>query len=341
MIGIYGARRIGKTSLLQHMNRPEFDSRIATVFIDTQEMLPAIHNDSGFYSYLEEKLLCETSGVSGDRSAGSPGAVRAALERARSTAHPKRIVLLIDELENLQYKFDTNTLSRDIPIFLASLLEGQAPLSFVISGSNQEQLVSDTWRVLNPKITFRRIGILGLRDATRLVVEPMNENGVSLDDRLVSATLRNSGRHPYYTQLICRMLVDELNQERRYVLQPAHLERALSLVLDSPPAPLTYVWKSFKNPMLRLACSAFAFALESPDEAISTEIALQKAPIEAVKLVQDRVALQVAVDQLEQEEWLEVDRRGRYKFRIDLFRTWLRRYHSIWQTTSELVSEGL
>ena len=56
MIGIYGPRRIGKSSLLRFIESSGFDPRFATVFVDTQEMVPRIKDDSGFYSFLEDAL---------------------------------------------------------------------------------------------------------------------------------------------------------------------------------------------------------------------------------------------------------------------------------------------
>ena len=70
MVGIYGPRRIGKASLLQHVSRNEFDSRLYPVFVDTQDMIPAIVNDAKFYDYLQDRLIHALAESGARRRAG-------------------------------------------------------------------------------------------------------------------------------------------------------------------------------------------------------------------------------------------------------------------------------
>ena len=112
------------------------------------------------------------------------------MQYARHELHPKRLVILIDELENLEIKFANKQLSEEIPLYLASLLEGKGQQSFVISGSDQERLKSDKWGRLTPKVTARRIGMLSYDEANRLITTPLNKLGVFIDGKIANSVLR-------------------------------------------------------------------------------------------------------------------------------------------------------
>jgi hypothetical protein len=341
MIGLFGQRRIGKTSLLHHIHKRDFGFKLRSVFIDTQEMLPEIADDASFYKFVGRKLQEEIGPTTGDHNPASAIDLNRLLGRVREIIRPKKLVFLIDELENLQYKFENGNLSQDIPLFLASLLEGFEPVAFVVSGSDQVELESADWRVLNPKLIIRRIGMLAPKDAKLLVTNPLRQLGISIDESVRKNLLRMSGCHPYYTQLLCRILVDELNQRQQYVIKPDYLEQTLAVVLDSPPPPLTYVWNSFESSMLSVACAAYAFALPDENDYLAPEDVLRRLPKEPARQIHDGVAFRTAVEQLFKQDWLEVNQRGGYRFRVDLFRLWTKRYHSVWQVSEELEKKAI
>ena len=134
--------------------------------------------------------------------------------------------------------------------------------------------------------------------------------------------------------------MDELNQRQKYIITAEDIQRVFSVILDSPPAPLSYEWKAFKSWGLRAACSALALALESEHEMLTPDKAIAKLPSNIppalASLARDRVEFRRALEQLRGEEWLEVSSRGMYRFRMDLFRCWLRRYHTVWTVDADV-----
>src|SRR5262249_31592695 len=75
MLGLFGARRIGKTSLLHHIHASSSQptAKLFTVFIDTQEMLPDIVGDASFYRFLGTKITQSTNDRSLNGQTGSAG----------------------------------------------------------------------------------------------------------------------------------------------------------------------------------------------------------------------------------------------------------------------------
>jgi hypothetical protein len=302
-------------------------------------MLPEIASDSSFYQFVQKKIIEQLGLEAENPKAGSAAALLNTLREARIKVKPNKLVLLFDELENLEYKFSAGSLTHDIVLFLAGLLEGKEPLSFVVSGSDQQHLDSKHWRLLSPKITARRIGMLSNREATLLVVKPLQQLQIVIGESICRSILRLSGCHPYYTQLVCRLVVDELNESKEYIVTPEHVNKALSVLLESPPAPLTYVWKSFDAPIVRAACSGYAFTLKDENDFAIPDKVVASLPPQALPMVHDKVKFRSALERLVSEEWLETNSRGAYRFRMDLCRLWTKRYHSVWQMTEELVQK--
>jgi hypothetical protein len=246
---------------------------------------------------------------------------------------------LFDEIENLEYKFTRGTLSPDVLLFLASLLDGDTPVSFVATGSDQfDGLRGSHWSVLLPKTLPRRIGLFSQEDALRLITEPVRDY-VLYDEGVPDSIVRITAGHPYYTQVICQTVVDSLNLKREFAFDQKGLVEVIEDVLNNPPPPLSHVWESL-GPSEKVAASALAFALSDNKAFLSPAEVLDATPIELRSEIVDRPALRTSWNHLMRDDWVEAGGDS-YRFRIDLFRLWLLREHSVWQVADEIQRSSL
>ena len=238
IIGLFGPRRIGKTSLLHQIKQGHASQAVLPILLDTQQFVPGIASDSDFYAaiskYLRFRLI--DSQIPGPQleTPPTPDGVNTLLRLLRSVDPNKRPVLLFDEFENLDYKFEVGLLTEDVLLFLGALVEGPFPLTLVVTGSNQESLKSRHWQQLGPKISARRISLLGKRETKALITEPLSKVNLLLESELIPRLLRLGGCHPYYTQLACQVLVDTVNQHQRSVAGINELHGAKKILCRRP-----------------------------------------------------------------------------------------------------------
>jgi HAMP domain-containing protein len=341
MIVLFGPRRIGKTSLLHQIASGHASARVLPFFFDTQQILPEALQDADFYHVLTREMLEQLPNVEPRLRAPfigterfTPETLRRLLKFLRDAEPGKLPILLFDELESLEYKFTRGVLSPDLLLFLASLLDGDTPVSFVATGSNQfDNLRSGHWGILIPKILPRRVGLFSRQDALRLITEPVR-GYVLYDPAVPESILRITAGHPYYTQVICQALVDYLNLKREFAFDLQSLSYVVEDVLNNPPPPLSHVWDNFSSAE-KLAVSALAQALPDNDVFLSPAEILAALPSDLRSDVVDPAVLRTCLNQLTRDDWVEADRDS-YRFRIDLFRLWLLREHSVWQVADEL-----
>jgi hypothetical protein len=265
----------------------------------------------------------------------TPETFRKLLKFIKDAEPQKRPVLLFDELENLEFKVVRGSLSSDLLLFLASLLDGPIPVCFVASGSDQfEKLNFPAWSVLRAKTIPRRIGFLTPGDATRLIVEPVR-GYVLFDNGIPEQILRTTAGHPYYTQVVCQTMVDYLNQKRDFAIAAPQLNEILDQVLHNPPPPLNHVWDGFSYPE-KMAAATLAYLIKDPSQYVEVEWIRERIPAEIREQIPESSVFINACDHLCREDWLEKNASMQYRFRVDLLRLWIAREHSVWQVADDV-----
>jgi HAMP domain-containing protein len=342
MILLFGARRIGKTSLLHQINGGHAGEAVLPFFFDTQQFIPELSDDNDFYHILTRDLLSQLSQKLPDIRAPFIAAERFTPQTFRnllsfiSEMNPgRRPVLLFDELENLEYKLARGNLTPDVFLFLAGLLDSALDVSFVVTGSNRlETKRLPDWNILIPKTISRRIGLLAPEDARILIEQPVHGYvvyGAGIPDRI----LRLTAGHPYYTQLICLTQIDCLNRDKEFAAGAEQLEKVIQLVLHNPPPPLNHVWENFSLSE-KIAVATTASVIENENDYVGADTVLETVPQELKELLGNEGNIRSALDTLSLDDWVERSDRSEYRFRIDLLRLWIRHEHTIWHLVDEL-----
>jgi serine/threonine protein kinase len=210
---IVGPRRIGKSSLLYHLTRPDVYSpflpdpkRHIFVFLDLQELAGLGQND--FFGTIVERISRthrEKLAIDFERD-GSPSGFRRLL--GRITDEGLRLVLCCDEFEmlsrNQSFTVDFFTYLRGLcsNYSLALVTSSQASLFDLCHQGNIQ--TSQFWNIF----TERSLGLMPEPEARQLSAEPFARFGGGITIEEQAFILELSGYHPLFIQIACYYLFE-------------------------------------------------------------------------------------------------------------------------------------
>jgi PEGA domain-containing protein len=335
-----GERRSGKTSILFQILDGRLGPDFIPVLIDMQSM--AVANEIEFLLRISEEIRAalgpEAEAIplptfmeSSSHSASFQRYVREVLR-----AHPdKKLILLFDEYELFENKIDAHLLSADVLHILAGLIEHH-PVFVVFTGSQHlEQRRQEYWKILG-KSLHKMISFLEREDALSLIRQPV-EGRVRYEDATVDAVWRLTAGQPFYTQAICQSLVDQLNERRTNDATPETLAAVVDGIINNPLPQMIFLWDGLDRAeklVLSLLAEQLAdgAAFASADEVMRL-LRRRKYPLEL-----DHARVATTLEKLFKGEMLLRHDQGNvhgYAFRMDLWRLWIRRQHSVWQVMRE------
>lgn len=335
VIVLCGERRTGKTSILYQLLNGRLGDRFVTVFLDMQGVV--IERDQEFLAILASSIWKAVTPP--DLAATAPSVTsyldfNRFMEDAATRAGERHLLLLIDEYELIDAKVRDRRLSSEIYSYLNSLLERSPNLSFVFTGSNT--LTPDSaWSALIGKSTYRQISFLARRDAQELICAPLRGR-VEFTPGVVNSMLRLTHGHPFFTQLVCQMLVEVLNEKCTNIADDRILEESVRRVLENPPPQLFYEWTTLAAAE-KLVLSALATLIKRPERFLPPERVerlVRSLPGELPWSL-DRTQIHILFEKLRGRSVLDRDQ-DRYRFTMDLSRLWIQNEHTVWNVLSEL-----
>lgn len=335
-----GERRVGKSSILYQLLNGRLGDRFIPVFVDMQEMV--ISSDAEFFGRVS-KLIAESvnRALGGAASAPSfdgrnPYPIFADfLDGVLRSIGDRTLLILIDEYELMESKVDEGKLSSELMTFLAGLMDSKERLALIFTGSRRlEERDRKYWRELLRRSLFRKIGFLSEKDTERLITEPV-AGRVVYGRGVVGRIYRLTAGQPFYTQVICQNIVDYLNERRQNWVTMLDLSNVVEDILDNPLPQMIYAWEGLSDDE-KLVLSLLAEAL--PDGESYAGAAQLRASVKAnnypVNLSENTIRL--TLEEMFRREMLDKDAADGFRFKMDLFRLWIRRSHSIWQVINEV-----
>jgi len=339
IVVLCGERRCGKTSILFQLRNGRLGAGYLPVLVDVQ-MLGNVRDDADFIAALTTAArdgIEETA--TGPPPARSVGPVDTwdnlvAVLSAASSRKPRRTLLfLIDEYEIIEEWIVSGRLTSESIRVLTAILESDYPVSFVFTGSqNIEDRDSTIWAPLFGKSVYRKVSYLSERDTARLVTEPV-AGRVTYADGVVPAIYRITGGQPFYTQLICQNLIDLLIDEERGRCTAADMEHVIEDVVNNPPPQMVFFWNS-QPAALKIILATLSMLLARADEWTDAQRTIASIRATRLRADIDREGVSSALEQASHSDILEKGGAG-YRSRLDLFRVWIGREHSIWQVAKE------
>jgi AAA+ ATPase superfamily predicted ATPase len=347
VIVLCGERRSGKTSILFQILSGRLGEEFLPVLIDMQ-ILAGIKSDLEFFKAVIETACgsLRLPGLSfeefmakeGGEGAGAEKLFNAFLEAAGRARPNKVLLFLLDEYELLEAKIKERILSESIVHYLSGVLEGTRRVSFIFTGStNLEHRQVDFWKALLGKSIYRKISYLSQDDTRRLIAEPLGD-AVDWPEEVIDSIYRLSGGHPFYVQVVCQNLVDLLIEAERNDPGRTDLESVVKDIIENPLPQMIYSWNSLAD-WTKFALSSLAGNLESPDVRSDMNGVYHYLKTSKILLPFKRERINVFLEEAYQKEFLDKDEGNGYAFRMDLYRRWIRKEHSIWKVLKEVDLE--
>lgn len=342
-----GERRAGKSSILYQIVNGRLGERFIPVFIDLQEMVVSTDNEffgriakliaEAVEQHLERELPELDHRRFQDPSHNAFHLFSDFVSAALAAIGDRRLVILIDEYELLENKVEEGRLSKEVFNFLASIIESRDRLSFIFTGSRRlEERDRRYWREMLRRSLFRKVSFLSERDTLRLITLPV-EGRVVYGRGVKEGIQRLTSGHPFYTQYICQSIVDHLNEWRRHYILKEDLDKIVEEIVDNPLPQMLYFWEGFSGDE-KLVMSLLAEVLDGANAVatvgkIARVIAKEKYPV-----MLSENSIRLTLEELVRGDVLKRVGDDGYCFRIDLFRIWIRKSHSLWQVVREMVT---
>jgi len=336
-IVLAGERRIGISSILFQIIGGELGEYFVPVLLDMQSMV--VDSEAEFFgkiaSEIEESLI-----KSAVRSRLKPDvfhkenpakAFESYIDSVLEALDNKFLLLMLDDYDLIESKIDQGILKPEIIAFLAGILESRSRLSFIFAGSQRlGQRNRAYWKVMIGKSLYRRISFLELEDALRLITEPLKDQ-VIYPHGTSKSIVRLTAGHPFYTQVLCKNLVDRLNEVERNRVAQADIEAVANELANNPLPLMVSFWDNLETNQQN-ALSLLGEVLQNADQYASAQKLVTLASKKKITLNMDATKLEKIMDELSVKDVLERERveadQYEYRFRADLLRIWLRRAQS-------------
>ena len=181
---------------------------------------------------------------------------------------------------------------------------------------------------------FRKVGFLSEKDAVRLITEPV-AGRVVYGRGVIDVIYRLTAGQPFYTQVTCQNMVDYLNEHEQNWVTLSDLKRIIEEIVDNPLPQMIYAWDVLSDDE-KLVLSLLARSLDDGNSfatayEIRSSVKTNEYPVNL-----SETTIRMTLEEMFRRELLEKDASDGFRFKIDLFRLWIRRSHSIWQVVKEV-----
>ncbi len=248
---LLGARRSGKTSALRQLPS-RLGPDVIPAAVDLQSAVVS-RSVIGLLAVLAEKISDSAQlarRVSLPRldkptlAADPYPAFNRWLDGAEKAIGERVLLLTLDEFERLEEMVAEGRLDRRAFAWLRTLIQSHPKTVVLLSGAHSLSELAPEWSDALINVRTLRIGPLAEGEARELIEQPVPDFPLRYDPQAVAAILRASGRQPYLIQVICRDLVNRLNNDRHLFASPADVELALTDALTSAEGYFAELWKS-------------------------------------------------------------------------------------------------
>lgn len=346
VLALVGGRRTGKTSILKHLPVWLDDGRYIPIFIDCQALVePGIEN---FLLILAldiarglKKLGVHVPRLTLSELGESPQHVfqQRFLPIVREEIGEERILLLaLDEFDHLGRLVKEGSLPATFFPYLRHLIQHEQQLAFILAGTDKmEEAIGDYWSVLFNIAVYKKIGHLNRSETIDLIREPVRPYGMVYDDLAVDEMLRLTACHPYFTQMLCYILVNRCNKAHRSYVTTQGVRDAEEELLQTGHAHLRFIW-GVSDPVEKLTLAALGelqgrlgqvTGSEIVDRLASFQIDLD--PGQVIKAMEGLAARDIVCE----VSGYQVS----YEFTTRLYAHWLRLYKPLSKVVEEIHNE--
>ena len=342
LIVLCGARRSGKTSILFQILDGRLGEEFLPVLIDLQSM--AIVSERQMVRRVLEIVSSAASAAgipteNGEVSDNPFGDLEAHVARLSQAMGGRKLLLAFDEYEILETGIDTKTISGQVLRTLANLIEHRNVFVVFTGSEKLEERSKKYWDIFLSKALHRRISFLSHDDTMRLIHEPV-AGAIEYADGVPERIYDLTAGQPFYTQVICQSLIDHLNDERKRRVELDDVEHAIEEVIQNPLPQMIFHWNALPD-LQKLSLAIMAELTRKERRSVTAAQILAFARDERLGYQIDPNALNKTLDKLFHSDLVQKDpKTAGYEFKMDLWRLWAMRMHSVWQVIGEIDQAG-
>jgi hypothetical protein len=344
IIVLCGARRSGKTSILFQILGGRLGDDFLPVLTDMQSMM--INSDQDFLTKIAREMVAAvdhpdiTLETSQPRWDDNPfAAFENLVMKINRSVGGKKLILMFDEYELFETHIDSRVISTHILNLLAHLVEHKKVFIVLTGSDNLEARNKPYWDVFLSKALHRRISFLSHGDTLRLVLKPV-EGCVHYGDGIPDNMFTLTAGQPFYTQVLCQTLIDHLNENRRNNVESDDVRQVVDEIIENPLPQMIFSWNALAD-LEKLGLSVIAELSKERSGAVSAKDIMRYGKQENIGYRLDVNELSKCLENLFHHDVLVKDGEGdTYRFKMDLWRLWVTRMHSIWQVIDEMERLG-
>lgn len=238
---LIGQRRIGKTSLLRQL-QVRLGESYRPILIDVQGLL--VSGVGAFFVELARRIAGEDGSEYAVREE-DPLRYASAADMVREAAGSgQRVVLLLDEFDDLEEKVRVGRLNQEVFSQLRNLIQHSPNIGVVLCGTHRlEELASAYWSFLLNLATYCTIKPLDEESAPKVIMTPLGRLGIVCEDAAAWAATELSGSQPYLLQLLGYRLVERCVCSGEGAVRFADVEQVAQEVVEQGEIHLQYLWE--------------------------------------------------------------------------------------------------
>jgi (p)ppGpp synthase/HD superfamily hydrolase len=341
LLVLHGQRRVGKTSLAQHLAQevlPHYG--IVPAFVDLLGL--SAFGTQDIANYLVE-AVCRALSRPVPAQNPSEAAVQWAsrvLAQVVSEQHGYRLLLLIDEFNVLLDMRNEGHLDPMVFANLRALLNQRRDLNWLLIVHDTYFLDSERWADAGPlfqQATTMAVAHLDRDWTDKLVLEPTKRCGLGCEDALAGKVFQLTAGNPYLTQALCLHMVNQVRSQHRANITADDLARAAHLVISDGYRYFNHFTGNLSS-IAKIVLTAIADASTSSGEWVN--VSWLSAQLTRRCRALHPEAAHNAMDALERQGAIAVRNRAdsapeEVCIPIDLFRLWLRQCYTSNDTAIE------
>jgi hypothetical protein len=233
--GLFGLRKIGKTSVLYALERQLLAREEFSIFIDCQD--PSLHKRRWFEAieFIIQKISLKLKALhnydlipeSDYTEKNASNSFTKDLQKIYNKLERKRVLIIFDEIENLTFSLSPTEHWKTGDDYIAfwqtirSTYQANNYLfSFLISGVNPKIIETGEIKGFdNPiyrMITPKYLNFFNVHQVKEMVGTIGNYMGLSFDEEIYTYLTEEFGGHPFLIRQVCSFIHNDLTKDRPY-----------------------------------------------------------------------------------------------------------------------------
>jgi len=335
---LYGQRRIGKTSLLQHLEqhlpkggafKPILSDFMSKANYPLGKLLGELAEDIAKALNLPSPKLGNKPEIK-FRDSWLPGV----LDRIEKNAS---VVLLFDEFDKFTDPEDETPLSTFFPYLNRLINLDQKKLKVVFAVGRNIYDLSSLELSLFKNIRREKVTLLAEGDTKRLIRLSEKNKTLYWSKKSVNLVFNLTSGHPFLTQALCYQVWESLYESDTNAppnVEENDVNNAIAVTLDTSGHMLQWLWGGLEPPQ-KIVASALAENGRDPVNEEELEKVLRKSGVQNYRIGE----LQEAPKLLEDWDLIEPVKDKGYRFKVELLRQWLVDYQPLQKVQDEVLDQ--